>query len=431
MGKTSATLYVLKIFKVIGMSLPALVLAPRRVARSVWPEEIRKWSEFSDLRVSVMAESSAKKRTKAFYTPADIYTINYESLQWLERVVQASGRRFLTIVADESTRLKGFRLKGGGRRALALKRMIGGTERFVNLTGTPASNGIIDLWGQQYFIDQGARLGRTFTDFKARWFDSGSRWQKFAKDKPLPYAENEIIRVLGDCTVSLRPEDWFDLRAPVVSTVTAYLPKKARQIYRDLERRMYADLSTGYIEAVTAAAKTIKCLQVANGAAYLSSAKRPEDIHDGKLEALDDVIEELAGENIIVAYHFRCDLERLKARYPQGEELDKNPLTIERWNRGEIPLLFAHPASAGHGLNLQHGGRVLVFFGHWWSYEHYAQMVERIGPVRQLQSGYDRAVLIYHIVAEGTVDEDVIANREGKKSVQEIILERMRRGAGV
>lgn len=211
------------------------------------------------------------------------------------------------------------------------------------------------------------------------------------------------------------------------------LPTRARRLYRDMEREMFLALDGGVeVEAFNAASKTIKCLQLANGAVYTDDTGGAwAEIHDAKLQALDDVIEEASGMPVLVAYHFKSDLARLLKAFPGGRHLDHDPQTIREWNAGRIPVLFAHPASAGHGLNLQDGGNILVFFGHWWDLEQYQQLIERIGPTRQAQAGHGRPVFIYHIVAADTVDETVMQRRESKRTIQDLLLESMkRRGSG-
>ena len=206
------------------------------------------------------------------------------------------------------------------------------------------------------------------------------------------------------------------------------LPPESRRVYDSLQREMYAALESGLeVDAVNAAARTVKCLQVCSGVVYAEDGKSWEVLHDAKIEALRSIVEEAAGAPVLVAYHWRADLERLKKAFPQGRELDKNPRTIRAWNEGRIPVLFAHPASAGHGLNLQDGGYILAFFSLWWDLEQYQQIVERIGPTRQAQAGHPRPVFLYHIIARGTVDALVLERMESKREVQDLLLEALKK----
>lgn len=428
LGKTSSTLAALDALLLVEDG-PALVIAPLRVALSTWPQEARKWDDFHHLRV-VPIVGSVKDRRHALQQAGDIFTVNYENLPWL---VSELGDRwpFRIVVADESTKLKGFRVRQGAQRAQALASVAHSkVSRFVNLTGTPAPNGLVDLWGQCWFLDRGERLGRSFSAFEQRWFRS----ERVGSDAfavrlvPFPHAQNEIEQRLRDITISLDAKDWFDLSDPIVNVIRLDLPPAAREIYLTMESDFFAQIDGADIEAHSAASKSTKCLQIASGAMYTDSeGKAWATVHDGKIDALRDVIEEAAGMPVMVVYHWRHDVERLKAAFPQGRVLDKSPSTEQRWNEGKIPVLFVHPQSAGHGLSLQHGGNILVFFSHWWNLEEYQQVIERIGPVRQAQSGYDRPVYIHHLIAADTLDEVVMSRRESKKEVQELLLDAMRK----
>jgi SNF2 family DNA or RNA helicase len=423
-GKTVSTLTALEILQMVEDG-PVLVVAPLRVATSTWPDEVLKWTHLRGMNVAAIV-GTEKERLAALRTPAHLYTTNYEQLVWL---VAYWGDRwpYKTVVLDESTKVKSFRLRQGGKRAQALG-SIAHTRitRLIELTGTPASNGLKDLWGQSWFVDAGTRLGRTFTAFSQRWFVT-------ARDgfglSPLPTAQVEIQDRLRDVCLTIEAKDWFDLRQPIVTNIDVVLPPKARKHYKEMEKEMFTSLDCGHeVEAFNAAAKTQKCLQIANGAMYVGEGVVEwTELHKAKLEALDSVIEEAAGMPVLVAYHFKSDLARLLKAFPQGRHLDKSPQTLRDWNAGKIPVLFAHPASAGHGLNLQDGGNIIVFFGLNWNLEEHLQIIERIGPTRQLQAGYDRPVFIYRIVARGTVDELVLERLETKREVQDILMSAMKR----
>lgn len=442
MGKTSSTLTALTNLELCGEDVfPALVLAPKRVARGTWPSEVKKWQHLNDLKVSPILGSTGK-RVKALHTQADIYTMNYDNLVWLVDYCVKTLKRwpFKTIVADESTKLKGFRIKQGTKRSAALARVAHQyTERFIELTGTPSPNGLQDLWGQVWFLDAGHRLGRIWTAFKDRWFRQGDNGFGL---EPVSYAQTEIQGLLADICLRVDAKDYFDLKDPIRHTIYVDLPDPMMVKYKELEREMYAEIEDDLknvhsIEAANAAARTMKCLQFASGAAYLPRPKDDEGrpigkqqwvgVHDEKIEALRDIVEEAAGKPILVAYYFKSDLVRLLKAFPQARVLDDKQETEDAWNVGKIPILLAHPASAGHGLNLQDGGNILVFFSHTWNLEHFMQMVERIGPVRQMQAGHDRPVFLYFIVAKDTVDTLVMQRNETKREVQDILLEAIKR----
>ncbi len=429
MGKSVSTLTALDILEIVEPG-PVLVIAPLRVAASTWPDEAAKWAHLRHVEVSAVVGTPEERRA-ALRRDASIYTTNYDNLPWLIDHLSKHWP-FRKVVADESTKLKSFRLQQGSKRAHALARVAhANASRFIELTGTPSPNGLQDLWGQAWFLDKGVRLGRSFNAFKARWFQSiqvGSDRQA-VKLKPLPFAQEQIEDKLRDLCLSLAAREYFDIHEPIVNFVRVELPTKARHLYREMERKAFLELSCGTeIEAFNAASKTIKCLQLANGAIYTDDTCTTwADIHDAKLQALESIIAEAAGMPVLVAYHFKSDLARLLRTFPQGRALDQNPQTIRDWNHGKIPVLFTHPASAGHGLNLQDGGNILAFFGHWWDLEQYQQIIERIGPTRQAQAGHNRPTFIYHIIAADTMDELAIARRESKREVQDLLLEAMKR----
>ena len=432
MGKTVSTLNALDLLELVEPG-PVLVCAPLRVAQSTWPDEAAKWQHLRNLDVTpIVGDVKARERAlvRAFGFSASVFTINYENLPWLVELLDRWKRPwpFHKIVADESTKLKGFRLRQGTQRARALGRVAHKhAAHFIELTGTPSPNGLQDLWGQAWYLDQGQRLGRTFDAFRQRWFRPSYDGYGI---EPLPYAQDQIEDAMRDLCLSLDARDWFDLKDPIVNTIRVDLPAKARGLYDDMEKAMFAQIGGHEVEAFNAAAKTMKCLQLANGAAYVGEdGTQWAEVHDVKLQALDEVIEEAAGMPVLVAYHFKSDLARLLKAFPKGRQLDKDPQTLRDWNAGKIPVLFAHPASAGHGLNLQDGGNILVFFSVNWNLEEHQQIIERIGPTRQQQAGHDRPVFIHYILARDTVDEIVLARIETKREVQDLLLEALKRRA--
>ncbi len=422
-GKTVTTLTALEHLSLVEDVYPALVLAPLRVARSTWPEEVRKWRHLRHLKVTVIT-GTPKQRERAADTDADIYCTNYDQLVWL-RQHYGDAWPFKTVIADELTRLKSFRLRQGGSRARALGEVVHDkVGRFIGLTGTPAPNGLKDLWGQIWFLDKGERLGKTFSAFEMRWFTKG--YDGFSL-VPQPHAQQEIQAKLKDIclTVSGLPVD----EAQVVPIYIDLWPS-ARRAYDEMEHDMYTELDKIGVEAANAAVRTQKCLQLANGAVYTDDNGGWEVLHNAKLDALESIIEEANGAPVLVAYNFKHDLQRLRDRFRHARVLDADPDTIRQWNAGRIQLLLAHPASAGHGLNLADGGNILAFFGVNWNLEEYMQIIERIGPMRQKQAGHDRPVMIYPILARDTVDEVVMERLQSKRSVQEVLLEALQRRKG-
>lgn len=433
MGKTLSSLTALSELEVLEDVYPVLILAPLRVATSTWPKEIRKWSHTKHLRCSPIT-GNLHQRTEACRRKADIYTTNYDNLDWLV-TYYGTEWPFKTVIADESTRLKSFRTRQGGVRAKALSTVaFAKITRFIELTGTPAPNGLVDLWGQIWFVDGGRRLGRTFTAFADRWFRT--KRSGFGLE-PLETAQKEIEASLKDVCLTVDAKDYFDIKDPIVTPIYIELPQKVRLLYKDMEKEMFMELEGHEVEAFNAAAKTQKLLQLCSGAVYVDPltegdhdkrrSKEFRQVHDLKIEALKSIINEANGAPVLVAYHFKSDLTRLLKAIPGSRELDKNPQTETDWNEGKIPVLLAHPLSAGHGLNLQFGGNILVFFSHDWNLEARLQIIERIGPVRQAQAGLDRPVFIYNIIAEDTADELVIARIESKREVQDILWEAMKK----
>lgn len=422
LGKSVATLTALDTIQMLD-SRPILVVAPLRVARTTWPDEARKWAHLNYLHVLPIV-GTERERLAALRQDAHVFTTNFEQLPWLVDQYDKRPWPFSTVVIDESTKLKGFRLRQGTARAKALARVAHTqVERFIELTGTPSPNGLADLWGQIWFLDKGHRLGRTFDDFKKRWFRKS--YDGYGTE-PMEFAQDQIQRALRDLCLTIDAKDWFDLKEPIVNNIYVDLPAAARAKYEDMEKRMFMELSGHEVEAFGAAAKSMKCLQISSGFAYHGEEKAWSPIHDVKIQALDEIVEEAMGMPVLVAYHFRPTLERLLKAFPQGRHLDQDPQTIRDWNAGKIPVLFAHPQSAGHGLNLQDGGNILVYFDHWWNLEERQQIFERIGPTRQLQAGLDRSMFCYSIVARDTVDEVVIKRTDEKQDIQRLLLDAMK-----
>lgn len=422
-GKSVSTLTALVDLSLIEDVFPALVIAPLRVAQSTWPDEVKKWDHLKHLKVTVVV-GDAPTRRLALRDRADIYTINYENLPWLREQL-GDAWPFKTIVADEATKLKGFRLRQGTTRAKALAGVAHKhCHRFIELTGTPSPNGLQDLWAPAWFLDAGVRLGRTHQSFVDRWFRM--KFDGYGIE-PMPHAQVEIQSLMRDLCITITASDYLDLPPLIENVIQVDLPTKARRLYSDMEKEMFAQIGAHEVEAFSAAARTNKCLQMANGAAYVDDAGNWEEIHAAKLDALEDIVEEAAGAPVLVSYQFKSDLARILARFgKRARHLDKHPQTLQDWNAGRINILVAHPASAGHGLNLQEGGNILAYFSSGWNLEEDMQILERIGPTRQAQSGLNREVYVHRIVARDTVDELVAVRRQSKADVQQILLDYMK-----
>ena len=432
LGKTVCTLTAIDGLIMAGEDKPALVLAPLRVARDTWRDESRKWEHLRNISVMPVVGTTRDRLTALKYD-ASVYCSNYEQLPWL---VEHYGERwpFATVIADESTKLKGFRLRQGGMRARALG-TIAHTKikRFIELTGTPASNGLIDLWGQMWMLDKGQRLGRTFSAFKDRWFATTP--DGFGV-KAHEHAQAEIQELLGDICLTIDAKDWFDLKEPIVNNIYLDLPTKARKLYKDMEDKYFMEIEGHGIEAFNGAAKSQKLLQIASGAVYLDPrvdddnhplAREWREAHDVKMQALDEIIEEASGAPVLVSFYFRSDLARLQKAFPDGCDLGTRD-GLRDFKTGRFRVGFGHPASIGHGVDgLQNVCNTMVNFSQSWNLENRLQFLERIGPVRQLQAGFDRPVFVHNLLARDTMDELVMARVETKAEVQTILLNAMKR----
>jgi SNF2 family DNA or RNA helicase len=424
LGKSVSTATALEDLSLTEDVYPVLIVAPKRVAGNTWPMEYRKWNHLKHLLV-VPIMGPLKERQAALRVKAPVYTTNFEQLPWL---IEHYGDKwpFKTVVIDEATKLKGFRLRQGTQRAKALARVAHTKiKRIILLTGTPSPNGLQDLWGQMWFVDKGDRLGRTFDAFKQRWFRQRHGDQRGIE--PLETAQAFIQEALRDVCITIDAADWFDLEEPIVNRIMVEMPPAAKVMYKQMEKQFFMELEGGQqIEALNAASKSMKLLQIANGAAYLEGGQQWEVIHDQKLDALEEVLEEAAGMPVLVAYNFRSDLARLKKRFPDGIDLSEKG-GLERAQAGEGRLWFGHPASMGHGVDgLQNHTNIMAFFGYSWNLEQFLQFIERIGPTRQLQAGFKRPVFMHMIITADTVDELVLERLQTKREVQDILLAAMR-----
>lgn len=387
-----------------------LVIAPLRVARDTWPAEIEKWDHLHGLKYTV-AIGNERERKAALMQKVQVYLINRENVEWL---VTKSGLPFDydMVVVDELSSFKSHQAK----RFKSLMKVRPGVKRIVGLTGTPSSNGLIDLFAEFRLLDMGQRLGRFIGQYRNAFFVPDKRNQQVVFSyKPKPCAEEAIYRLVSDITISMKNTDYLKLPELVMNEVPVRLSDDENRHYQTLKDEMILSLKGKEIDAVNAAALSGKLLQMANGAVYDENGS-VANIHDRKLDALEDIIEAANGKPILIAYWFRHDLERILARFP-AERLDRTD-SIRRWNDGEIPVAVIHPASAGHGLNLQAGGSALVWFGLTWSLELYQQTNARLW-----RQGQKDTVVIHHIIAKGTIDEQVMTALKRKDKTQTALIE--------
>ena len=388
-----------------------LVIAPLRVAKSTWPDEIAKWDHLNDLTYSV-AIGTEKERLEALRKNVEIVLINRENVDWL---INKSGYRFNfdMIVIDELSSFKSYSAK----RFKALLKVRPYVERIVGLTGTPSSNGLMDLWAEYRLLDFGERLGRYITKFRLKYFEPDKRSATVIFSyKLLPGAEEEIYNAISDITISMKAKDYLKMPDLVINEVTVDLDRNERNTYETLRKEMVVQISEQEeIDAVNAASLSGKLLQMANGAVY-DEDKRVLRIHDKKLDALEDLIEAANGKPVLIAYWFKHDLERIKERFNVREILDDQD--IRDWNNGKIDVAVIHPASAGHGLNLQSGGSTMIWFGLTWSLELYEQANARL-----YRQGQKETVVIHHIITKGTIDEDVMQALKRKEKTQSALID--------
>lgn len=419
LGKTVITLDAINTLRYDRWAVQrVLIIAPKKVAEGTWTKEAQKWEHLRHLRISAVL-GSQQKRLRALATPADIYVINRDNVAWLVDYFK-NAWPFDMVVLDESSSFKNSQSK----RFKALKLVRSRINRLVELTGTPASNGLIDLWAQIYLLDGGARLGRTLGQYRERFFDPDkrSRTQIFSytpKDGSMEY----IQQAIGDICVSMKAEDYLNLPDRMFDDVPVVLDDKARKAYRQLERDLLLELDEGQITAASAGVLTGKLLQLCNGAVY-DSEKRPLAIHNCKVEAFLEVLEQLNGQHCLVFYNFQHDRDRLLAALePLGLRVRvyQSSADEDAWNAGEIDVLLAHPASCAYGLNLQNGGHHIVWFGLTWSLEQYEQANKRLH-----RQGQRHPVIVHHLVVQGGMDEDVIESLRAKGDTQEALMDALK-----
>lgn len=389
-----------------------LVIAPLRVARDTWPAELRKWDHLSGLTYSV-AVGDEQTRTAALKQDTQIHIINRENVQWL---VEDSGIPFDydMIVIDELSSFKNWQAK----RFRSLMKVRPLASRVIGLSGTPTSNGLMDLFAEFRVLDMGRRLERFITRYREAFFrpDRTNGVQVFSW-KPIPGAEEEIFRRISDITISMKSIDFLPMPECLVNRVPVAMDPDEQECYLGMKHDLVLQLGGKQVDAKNAAALSGKLCQMANGAVYTEEGETVH-VHDRKLDALEDLIEAANGQPLLVAYWFRHDLQRIRERFPEAREL-KSSKDITDWNAGKIPVALIHPASAGHGLNLQEGGNTLVWFGLTWSLELYAQTNARLWRQGQ-RSG---TVVIHHIITAGTIDEQILKALESKDKTQAALID--------
>lgn len=411
LGKTVITLTAIKELLFDSFEIArVLVIAPLRVARDTWKGEIEKWNHLDILEYSVVI-GNEKERLDALNKKSDIYLINRENVDWL---INKSGVPFNydMIVIDELSSFKSH----SSKRFRALMKVRPKVKRIVDLTGTPSSNGLMDLWAEFRLLDMGERLGKFIGQYRERYFKPDKRNGPIIYSyKPLPNAENVLYKRISDITVSMKAEDYLKMPGKINNEVFVNLSDKEREIYETLKKDLVVSIKDKDIDAVNAAALSNKLLQMASGSVY-DENKNMIHIHDRKLEALEDLIEGANGKPVLIAYWYKSDLKRIKEKFDVKEL--KTSEDFRKWNNKEIKVALIHPASAGHGLNLQAGGSTLIWFSLTWSLELYEQTNARV-----YRQGQKETVVIYHILAKDTIDEDVIKALENKNKTQAALID--------
>ena len=412
LGKTVISLSAIKELKYNYLKVgKVLIIAPLRVAQSTWNDECEQWKHLQHFTVSRVL-GPEKERIAALRAKASAYIINRENVQWL---VQLYGSRwpFDMVIIDESSSFK----NPSSKRFRALKKVRGMIKRILLLTGTPAPNGLMDLWSQIWLLDRGIRLGPTITGYRNTYFTAG------AGDGYVTYewnarkgAEEQIYEKISDICISMKSEDYLTLPDVIYNKVKVKLPEGIKAKYEELEKEYVLELGSEELVATSAAALSGKLLQLANGSVY-GEDKKVISVHDEKIHALEELLEINNGRTMMVFYWYKHDMMKLKKYFPYAREL-KSADDIRAWNAGKIKLLLVHPASAGHGLNLQYGGNIVVWYGLTWSLELYQQANKRLH-----RSGQTKTVIIHHLVAEGTIDEQVMKALEDKSAGQSRMLE--------
>ena len=416
LGKTSITLQAIKILKAAGACYKVLVVSPLRPAYAVWPVEMSKWDNFADLTVSVL---HGPNKAKMLDDKSDIHVINFEGLQWLARSLTPLKQfPYDILIVDEISYLRNTRTE----RFKSLSPMLDKFKRRFGLTGSPAPNSLMDVFGPQLVIDRGATFGRYITHFRTAYFHQtgygGYTWSLNTG------AADKIYELMAEKVLRMKAEDYLDMPELLLNRVYVELPKAARLMYKELEDKLLTEVDSEQVTAATAAVAVGKCQQMANGAIYVDGAEREvKVIHDEKLNAVEELVEGLNGQPCIIGYHFRHDLMRLQKLFPHAPVLGSGVTgkamndIIDNWNAGELSVLLAHPQSAGHGLNLQGAGHAVIWFSNTWSLEIYEQFIRRLW-----RQGQRNNIVVHQIIARDTIDEAIVAAISGKDKTQQALL---------
>ena len=417
LGKTSISLKTIQELHKAQQIKRVLIIAPLRPVYAVWPEEIRKWDDFRHMPYTIL---HGQHKDKAFESPALIHIINFDGLAWLSKMVKKHPSKFPydMLIVDEISYLKNTRTQ----RFKALATMLDNFKRRIGLTGSPAPNSLLDIFGPQLVIDRGATFGKYVTHFRtAFFFPTGYGGYTWILQ---PGAEKKIHGLLANKVLRMAAKDYLDLPELIMNKVYVTLPEPAMKLYKELEKKLMTDINEGTVTASTAAVAIGKCQQIANGAVYLDGPeKEVSEIHDAKLEAVEELVSGLEGQPCLIAFHFQHDLKRLKKLFPDAAVIgsgvtgDELLSIVERWNTGQIPVLLAHPQSAGHGLNLQGAGNAVIWFSNTWSLEHHDQFIRRLW-----RQGQRNNIIVHNIIAKKTIDEAIVKAVESKDNTQQSLM---------